>query len=248
MLTPSVLCNLIPVKSEGGSPSIDDDTELIFFDEKITYIIDEPSVANVTAVYYFKNPTNQSILQKLFLSYKHTILNLSIDANNKSIHAQKAEDWLPYYVEGVRLSWMTFKVTFPEYEITIINATYKTAVGRDYTRNPFPLSLFTKIYQVGYISETGSTWNNPINATFIFKINKDLYLLGLDNFDITRDDDYIIASKTFTNWLPDRNIEAEWHQFQFKFETLLLIIVITIIVALVLLRITKRNRERNSKK
>jgi hypothetical protein len=242
-LIPSALCNIIPVKTEGGSPTIDTDTDLLFFEEIITYVIDKPVYANVTAVYYFKNPTNQSIQQELYLPYKEMIYNLSIHVNKKSIQARKTGT-LSYYLEGVLLQWMKFEVTFPEYNITRINVTYRTLVGRDYTKNSFPLSLFTNIYQVGYISETGSTWGNPINATFIFKIKRDLYLLGLNNFEITWDNKYVVASTIFTDWMPDRNIEAEWHQFQFKFETLLLVLVSIIIITLVLLTMRARTRKR----
>jgi hypothetical protein len=220
---PVVISNPIPVKTEAGSPVVDRDTKIRFVDETITYTIDDEFKAFVSACYQFYNPTNDSVGLVIYLPIDGDVSDLTIFVNDAGVEIDKKENGFSMFTDGEVYNWISFNASFPANNITMINATYITYTGKTNT-------FFTSIYETGYISKTGSTWNDTINATFSFKINKELYSFGLSDFKMTNDDNYVIASKSFENWMPDRNINVEWQQFQFGLGGICILSILAIIV------------------
>jgi len=204
LFIPSVNGIFQPLRTEGGSLSITGETDIVFVAENVVCTIDDGVEATFSASYQFFNPTNHSIQLRIYLPYDEWISSPVITVNQENSMVEEEDFGFSPFSEEDAYKYMSFNATFPSNKITWINATYVTSIGLTHRS-------FTDVYDTGYISETGATWNNTINVTFSFHINKNVYSFGLSDWMITQDDTYVIASQSFENWLSDRNMDVEWY-------------------------------------
>jgi hypothetical protein len=136
-----------------------------------------------------------------------------------------------------------FNVEFKENETITLKAIYpeRYALPPELFDNPFFNSK-----SCTYIAKTGSAWNDTINATFTFKINKNMLPIGLSGFDIFDDGAYIVATKSYTNWIPDRDIKIEWTVINIPC-LLVVIIPIILIILIIIIRRKKKLNKQNTK-
>ena len=224
-----------PMRTEGGSLIITEETDIVFVAENVDCTIDDGVEATFSASYQFYNPTNQSRHLRIYLPYDEWISTPTIKVNQETILAKKEDIGFSPFSEEDAYKYMSFNATFPSDQMTWINATYVTAIGLTHRS-------FTNIYDTGYISETGDSWNNKINATFTFRINKNLYSFGLSDWTLTQDDSYVIASQSFENWMPDRNIDVEWHHISLNLGGMLILGLIGI-SGIILLLMWRKNKK-----
>jgi len=224
-----------PVRTEGGSLVITEKTDIVFIAENVVWTIDDGVESTVSASYQFFNPTNHLIQLRIYLPYDEWISSPEITVNQENSMVEKEDFRFSPFSEEDTYKYMSFNATFPSNKITWINATYLTAIGLTHRS-------FTNVYDTGYISETGATWNNRINATFSFHINKNVYSFGLSDWTITQDDTYVIASQSFENWIPDRNMDVEWHHLSLNLGGIFILGLIGIIILSIIFLLIRKRR------
>lgn len=195
-----------PEKKKGFSPMVGEyNGSINFFSEEVTYTIYDKENVEVTAYYVFKNLKNETLEQNIMLPFVDIPKDLEIRKNGKKISYQENNYYLS--LNGSHFNKVaSFNLTFQGYETIIVSARYtlsdtiSTEKESDYVR-----------YSCSYLSETGRFWNDSIDATFTFKIKKDLYYTSdLEDYNVTKNENYVVVTKTYTNWVPDENVEISW--------------------------------------
>lgn len=229
-----------------------------FLSEKVTYVIDKENEALVTAEYVFKNPNNSSCEQRFLLPFKYELPDeIKIYVDNNEIDYFEEISWmdlnLSIYEDFDYYDYFSFNISFDAYEEKEIVAEYneRISIADSFDRL---LNGETKInYNLEYLAETGAFWNDSINATFIFKIKKDFFISGLDGYNVTREGGYVVATKTYTDWPSNENIEISWvgpNNDLITDELLIccgIIIVIFIVFIVVIFLLFFRNKDNKSK-
>ena len=224
-----------PVRTEGGSIMIAGETDIVFIAENVVWTIDDGVEATVSASYQFFNPTNHLIQLRIYLPYDEWISSPVITVNQENNMVEEEDFRFSPFSEEDAYKYMSFNATFPSYQMTWINTTYVTSIGLTHRS-------FTDVYDTGYISETGATWNNTINATFSLYINKNVYSFGLLDWTITYDDTYVIASQSFEDWIPDQNLDVKWHHLSLNLGGILILGIIGIIVLSIIFLLIRKRR------
>ena len=182
------------------SPTTITDTQVMFISEEVEYVVDDWWYAwiTVTAHYVFKNPTNKTINQTIFLPFLEYVPDetLEIRANGNPIlyiedHSAYIEEFLSELVSKYHdsTSLASFNLSFKANETIIVVATYQGDSEREWGSDN-PLAFLTDIHRCKYISKTGGTWNTSLqNASFTFKIKKNLYNSGLEGYNISYEGD-----------------------------------------------------------
>lgn len=198
----NVVANPLPVSKYSGS-LIPGGASVNFISEEVTYVVNKKNEAEITALYVLKNPINESCEQSIYLPFRIELPDeIKIFIDNKEI--KNFERIGRVDNQDSNYSYILFSINFNELEEKEIIVKYSERNirtgdwGYKYT------------YNLRYIAETGGYWNNSLNATFTFKIKKDYYTSGIEGYNITEEGDYIVATKTFTNWIPDENIKISW--------------------------------------
>lgn len=238
-LIDTVASNPLPLTNYGsGAPIVSQNTSIQFISENIIYEINENRYAQVSASYVFQNPTNKTREQVIALPFKVAI--------PKEIQLFAGSELLPFSYsnvpslefDGQSYAYTFSSVTFEENETITVRAVYSEmySIPSEFFDNPFFNSK-----SCTYLAKTGSSWNNTINATFTFKIKNNLFPLGFDGFDVTNQGGYVVASKSFTNWIPDRDITVTWTTFNVPCLLGVIVPIIVIVTIFIIWRKKKKN-------
>ena len=233
-----VSSNPLPLTNYGsGTPFyVSTNTSICFLSENVTYEINDGHWAEVTAVYVFHNPTNTTIEQTLAIPFDIGLPRyLQIFANTKEIFNASFSNNQAHNIEfnGETYSAYLFAFDFKENQTTHMTVRYdeyySVPLGILEFENPFFGSKTCT-----YLAKTGASWNNTLNATFTFKINQNMFPIGLDGYNKTYEGGYVVASKSFAHWIPDEDITIEWTSFNIPccLGVILPIILVTIIIIL----------------
>ena len=232
-----VNANPLPIENYGsGTPIIDENTPIQFISEDITYVINY-SGASIIANYTFYNPTNETIDQMIIIPFiRHPPFNLRIYSENMGYIDTNKE----YHVEFDNETYQgtSFSLIFQQYETNMVRISYSQD-GLEVNTFEDPFFFSGKSYT--YLARTGSSWNNTINATFTFKTQKDLYVTGLGEFKRYSENEYNVVTKSFTNWIPDRDFEIACLTLNWTCVLSFLLVIILIICILLFSKKRKRN-------
>jgi hypothetical protein len=229
LLSFNVSSNPIAIESYDMSPvpANSNETGIRFVSEYVEYIIDSVGEVHVEATYSFENTktTNQKITIWLPF-YNDAPYDLEIHDKyakiNFNIKQQVDNSSIPYSFCA------EFNISFYPSQIQNVTATYSDSIEHK-------SGVFSDEYQCSYLSESGKYWNNSLdNATFRFKINKDIHTSGLNGYIITQEQDYIVATLTLHDWIPDRNISIRWNNTTISQYLCISVIIIGIICLLLL--------------
>jgi hypothetical protein len=251
--SPGAVANPIPVPESDGLPAPEDyQFDILFKSEKVVYTIDDENVAKVKAIYVLQNSANNTTTLNISLPFSYNIpddVKLSSNAQpvpfTESDHDSNGSS---------RYSFIFFHLDFAPGETQTLTATYSLRYSSYWDMwepQTVPGKVYYQHFWCSYIAETGRYWyNNLDTAEFQFWIKKDLYGSGLEGFQINEESGYVVATKKYTNWKPNENIEAKWER-QDTGTTLqahgliILIIVLSlmlIVLAVVVLRQKKKRK------
>jgi len=252
-LQPLVVGNPLPVYTDLGSPLTLWDNGIQFFSEYVEYEINDEDDVKVTANYTFYNPTNETINGMVSLPFTRHRLpdNLIIEYNGTEIEYYQEEHSSGFLMDlGIdvysHFDFAVFDLSFDSYNFTTINVSYSPRM----TISDKSIILITT-YSTEYITKTGSLWNGTIqNAHFKFKINKEIFTYeNSESFDISEEGEYIVLSKSFTDWTPNININLKWTNINyFAVLIVLLCIFIPCFLVIVIFRIYNKKNKNHYKK
>jgi len=230
-----------------------------FISENVEYTIDSFNDVKVNASYEFFNTINHTNVVNIFLplfdirpNYDEEIsVKISINDSISEHNFSKGSGISSYSLDEANSAFTNERfygvyefLEFEPFEKYFLNVSY-------WLDDAVKISnfIYFKSFNCEYLTTTGLCWNNSIDkATFNFKIKKSLYSSGLTEFNIREENGYIIASKIFSNWVPNHNIKAEWisgNPFIFPVVVLISVIVSCIIIYL---KLKYFKKEQNKKR
>lgn len=214
----------VPMSDSSGAPAIDDGTDVILQRENVTWVVDEPHRANVTAVYHLRNPAGREIHLSVLLPFQeHVPDDLSIRQDNVSVGYIRAADNLSFTAAA------RFSCGIPANGTSEVAATYSRWIAE------VTHKVVAYRYECLYPAGTGRHWNGSIAETkFAFKVAKELYSFGLSGFNLTETTRYMVARATYHNWTAGHDIEAVWYDVNPYGKGLLIVVPVAVIVAAVL--------------
>jgi len=250
---PGSMANPIPMPESDGVPAPEDSRlDILFKSEKVVYTIDNEEAAKVMAVYVLQNSANNTTSLNISLPfYYHVPKDLMLTSNGHPVpfEAINLTSFGPSDYSDAR-----FHLEFAGCETLTLNATYSlryAIYGDLWEMQIVPGRVYYQHFWCSYIAETGRYWHNNLDtAEFQFRIKKDLYGSGLEGFQKTEESGYIVATRTYTNWKPNENIEAKWDrpdvgrttEAHTLFILMTVLIVVFIVIAVVILRRKKRGK------
>jgi hypothetical protein len=239
----NVRANPVAIYEESGSPMVKEDTKIQFISEDIIYVINGTCDVVVTANYAFYNPTNEKVNQSILLPFRFLDDGLP---DNLIIKKDGLE--IPYDYEGgftIDGWWdekfvmgAMFVLSFESYETITIEVKYSLALAI----TPHD-GIFLETFSCNYLTKTAIAWNNSIEqADFTFKIKKDLSSFILGGFSTSDEADYVIASKSYTNWVPTGNICLRYGTFNFQSLFVVILLITLSIIGGSVLYFNKRKK------
>jgi len=254
VLSPGALANPIPMPETDGMPAPEDSLcDVLFKSEKVVYTIDNENVAKVKAVYILQNTANNNTTLNISLPFSYNIPDdVKLSSNAQPVPFTESD----HDSNGTsKYSFIFFHLDFAPGETQTLTATYSlrySSYWDMWEMQLIPGKVYYQHFWCSYIAETGRYWHNNLDtAEFQFWIKKDLYGSGLEGFQINEESGYVVATKKYTNWKPNENIEAKWER-QDTGTTLqahgfiIFIIVLTImlvVIAAVVLRRKKKGKK-----
>ena len=252
--SPGAWANPIPMPESGGMPAPEDfQLGVLFKSEKVVYTIDNENEAKVKAVYVLQNSANNNATLNISLPFSYEIPDdVKLSSNGQSVPFDKSD----HTMNGtLKYSLIWFHLDFAACETLTLIATYSLRYSFYWDlweMQIVPGRVYYQHFWCSYIAETGRYWHNNLDtAEFQFRIKKDLYGSGLEGFQKTEASGYIVATKTYTNWKPNENIEAKWdrpdgdrtvqaHGF------IILIVVLVVILTTVAVVAIRRKKKRKA--
>jgi len=179
--------------------------------------------ANVTASYTFKNENEKNNSITILLPFLGAPANLSIHSGetqidhswgfwpeylNNSLHvnvSSKSEWWSHAAIFSLNFSVNEERTVIARYARNLhysLNLEYecKGLFCEDYSAT---------LYSFAYLVGTARHWNHSIEfAEFIFYIPKDEFHKGATGFFLKKESEYVVASKEYHNWTPERPDET----------------------------------------
>lgn len=203
-----VNANPIPIVVQGGNPIIDNETS-VFLKEELVNI----SMGDVKAFYTFKNQKNESVNQLIFLPFNSNdggleYSYLRVMYNNQYIlfnHTFLNESEYEHYPA------ISFDLELGPFEEKEIIVEYPSDFNQRNT------NVYTT-YSYNYLANTGTHWNHTIEyAEFNFIISKSICdTLNFPDYDVTENDDNIIATRKYHDWRPWGDIHISWTNYHSK--------------------------------
>lgn len=232
--------------------NITEETDIQLISAEIDYNIVSKNSVYFNAVYVLNNPTNKTINQTILFNFSPSVHHdfQYIEVDGEYITCDKIKG---HYEESTGTTYFPTAIA----NITFLSNENKTLRIRALNlKAKEEFSFFSNAYSVTYESIDGDKWNNTIQyANFTIRLNKYHYdTLEIKDFDITENSEEIVATKSFTNWVPDKNFIIKFSKFD-PVKLIILVIPILIIAIIIVLwkiyfrkpRDEKRNNENKFK-
>jgi hypothetical protein len=210
---------------------INEETYVRLISVDVRFEISYKNYVFFNAVYVLHNPTNKTINQTILFNFSPEIHRNRfpyIEVNEgwincDKIKGQNEESIGTTYYPTVRAN------------ITILANEKKTLrIPRLKLDSKDEFSIISNTRYVTYESINGSKWNDTIQyANFTIILEKNYFHnLEIEGFEITEDCKKIVATKSFTNWIPEKNIIIKFSKYDLVKIFIIFILIITIEIIL----------------